>query len=79
MLIRALFPYGFGSRRPLFTKNKKQVSDEIYALKVEGLNEGGQIKIRVFSETPLSLKTFPLLIEMRAGNTSSMKSYDVAL
>ena len=63
----------------VYEEQKKPVSDAVRALKIERVNEGDEVRLRVYSDAPLSDSTFPLLIEMNVGGTLSTKSFDVAL
>lgn len=63
----------------VYERQQKKAPVDIYALKMERLSGGETVVLRVYSEAPLADNRFPLLIEMNAGGTITLKNYDLAL
>ena len=62
----------------VYESQKKTTPAELYALKMERLSAGEKVVLRVYSDAPLLENRFPLLVEMNAGGTITLKSYDLA-
>ena len=63
----------------VYEREQQKAPDDIYALKMERLSTGEKsVLLRVYSDAPMADNRFPLLVEMNAGGTLSIKNYDLA-